>query len=60
MRLNAVAVLSRQNACMLGFTCAISDFTKLKTPLRHESQSSGRNWVNKALTVLCTLYAVTQ
>lgn len=33
MRLNTVAVLSRQNACMLGFTSAISDFSKLKPPL---------------------------
>lgn len=33
MRLNTVAVLSRQNACMLGFTSAILDFSKLKTPL---------------------------
>lgn len=41
MRLNAVAVLSRQNACMLGFTSAISDFSKLKTPLRSESLASG-------------------
>lgn len=42
MRLNAVAVLSRQNACMLGFTSAISDFSKLKTPLWSESLASGK------------------
>lgn len=40
MSLNAAAVLSRQNACMLGFTPAISDFSKLKTPLRTESLAS--------------------
>lgn len=40
--LNAVAVLSRQNACMLGFPSAISDFSKLKTPLWSESLASGK------------------
>lgn len=48
MRLNAVAVFSRQNASMLGFTSAISDFSKLKTPLRRESPANGVNWENKA------------
>lgn len=33
MRRNAAAVSCRQNACMLGFTSAISDFSKLETPL---------------------------
>lgn len=42
MGLNAVAVLSRQSACMLGFTSAISDFSKLKTPLWSESLASGK------------------
>lgn len=31
IRLNAVVVSSRQNVCMLGFTSAILDFSKLKT-----------------------------
>lgn len=44
MRLNAVAVFSRQNACVLGFISAISDFTKLKTSLQNESLASGVNW----------------
>lgn len=42
MRPNAVVVLSWQNACMLGFTSAISDFSKLKTPPWSESLASGK------------------
>lgn len=34
IRVNAVVVSGRQNVCMLGFTPAISDFSKLETPLQ--------------------------
>lgn len=52
IRLNAVVVSSRQRVWMLGFTSAISDFSKLKTPLCSESLASGVNWENKALLLL--------
>ena len=52
IRQNAVAVSSRQNVCMLGFTSAISDFSKLKTPRGSESLASGVNWEKKALPLV--------